>query len=142
MINIKLIRNLTRFIGTFIFFVSIVIFSGCRWVRMAVNPDPPKQGDIIEVEITAGERANLKQLEYKINREEGIIDTVPTTIPFNTCKEQGAYHTSLSIWSKATYNDGGIKTFGPEVYDITVGKTSREVQALLVRGTGLSGKHK
>jgi hypothetical protein len=126
MINIIKIKSLTRFVGAFIVFVSIVIFGGCQWVKMTVKPDSPKQGDIVEVEITAGESGDLAQVEYKINDKEGITNAVPTIIPFDTCKEQGAYHTSLSTWSNATYNDGEIKTFGPEVYDLTVGKISRE----------------
>ncbi len=108
-----------------IFIICVLLFSGCRWIKMIPINENPKQGDDIEVKITVGEKDELNKAEYKINNSPGTTTVIPHTLTVNTCKDNGTYHTKLALWGEATYDDGEIKLFEKN-YDLTIGKATSE----------------
>lgn len=126
MVDLKKHLKFSRGIWIFIILCSLTILSACRWIKISPVPLSPKQGDNVKQIITVGDSEDLDKVNYKINDLEGTVSSVPHTVTINTCKATGKYFTSLSVWAEAVYIDGEIKTFGPKVYDLTVGKTSRE----------------
>lgn len=92
---------------------------------MEVDPEIPKQGDNIDIRVTAGSKSKIQSITYRVNSTTNTITSVPHNFKFNSCKSTGTYNTSLNLWSEAIYNNGKIRTFTKE-YDLTVSPDSRE----------------
>lgn len=126
MINCKKHIKSLQVIRLLITVCCLVSLSSCRFILITLNKLSPKQGDNITAKITIGESEHMAHTKYKIGNKEGTITTAPYSVSVNTCKETGQYLTSLEVWGEVTYNDGEVLTFGPMVYNLTVGETYRE----------------
>jgi hypothetical protein len=104
---------------------SLLILSGCKWVRVDVSPADPKQGEVVTFVINAGEPSDIVKVDYTIGSMTGTTTTVPHQVSINTCKTGGTYYTTIAISATATYKDGSVKTTTGSI-NLTVGKDSRE----------------
>jgi Tol biopolymer transport system component len=96
-----------------------------RWVRMSPNPPDLKQGDLVTLNIEAGDRDHIARVDYTVNGRSGSVTTVPNQILFDTCKASGSYYTDLAVWCDANYKDGEHFPFSAS-FDLTTGRVTRE----------------
>jgi len=119
--------RLVMFVGL----ACLLFVGGCKFILMNVKSNDIKQGDNIEIEVNARDTNDLTKLEYKVNNQQTVHNAPPTitfpkTVIYDSAKTTGTYHDKITLWGKATYQDGSTRTFGPEDRGLTVCKNSRE----------------
>jgi hypothetical protein len=116
-----------------------LLLGGCKWVRVSTDNFMPKQGDTLQIKISAGESDKIDKVDYQVDGsgteslESGTLSWVPYTTSVNTCKNSGNYITALQVHAEATYEDGVKKTTdrlvgteGEVISDLTVCNQNRE----------------
>ncbi len=117
-------RGATRAASLLVSALLLIGATGCKWVQLRPDPANPKQGDLVSVQIAAGQPSEISTIKYKINAIQGTTTSAPFHVPVNTCKAPGKYDTQLSLWGEATYKDGTVRTYS-QVSDLTEVKPER-----------------
>lgn len=109
---------------------SVVLLSmstGCRHISIGYEPAFPKQGDIIKFNVTVGDPGDMENAKVWVDNEEIPVSSGSMSFSRSTCKyNTSSYYTSLQIKGEVRYDDGEVKTTGPETISLTTGWGDRE----------------
>lgn len=100
----------------------LLVSAGCRHISIGYEPAFPKQGDIIKFKVTVGDASDMEQGRVWIGNEEIPVTSGSMTISRSTCKYYTTnYYTSLQVKGEVRYDDGEVKTTGPDTISLTTG---------------------